>query len=144
MTLTKGTHTFSCAIADYPYLPAVILSGNFDVADAGLSARTGHGGFFGHVIFERDVFVDCPFVALPDAAPYYTELFVNGEKAAVRHCAPYVFAVPTACVGRTVRLTFRIFSDISPLFGDLAAMREKGIFTPGWGDVPSSKPSAII
>lgn len=143
MTLTKGAHTFSCAIADYPYLPAVILSGDFDVADAGLSARTGHGSFFGHVIFERDVFVDRPFVTLPDAAPYYTELLINGERAAVRHCAPYVFAMPTACVGRTVRLTFCIFSDISSLFGDLAAMREKGIFTPGWGDVPSSKPSAI-
>lgn len=89
------------------------------------------------------MFVDRPFVTLPDAAPYYTGLLINGERAAVRHCAPYVFAMPTACVGRTVRLTFCIFSDISSLFGDLAAMREKGIFTPGWGDVPSSKPSAI-
>lgn len=144
IALKKGEHTFSCEIADYPYLPAVILSGSFDVTKEGLSARIGQGRFFGHVAFEGEVTVDQPSVALPDAAPYYTELFVDGEKAAARHCAPYVFAIPAAYRGKTVRLTFRIFSDLSPLFGDLAEMRREGIFTPGWGDVPSSAPSTIL
>ena len=99
------------------------------------------------------------YISIASERPYLSYGYIlfavlGGGRVNIRVCSrPFKAAVtalaaglllPAAYRGKIVRLTFRIFSDLSPLFGDLAEMRREGIFTPGWSDVPSSAPSTVL
>lgn len=148
LALATGEHEV-CSKADFKFLPAVLLRGNFaaathsgEVCEVTLSPRavSYRAGErlrdFGQVTFAATVTVPHGAVALQiDGTVLYTTVALDGVTVGERIAAPYVFAVDPAVWGRSVELSVTQYSGMGPLFGDTAYWNEKSSDV-GWNNTP--------
>lgn len=148
--LAPGTHTLKTALPDYPYLPAVLITGAFRQQQNTLLpwSDTGMIGFFGRL--ELSVPVDVPknaaaaAVCISDCGLYVTAR-IQGVPFAEQAVAPYRFSIPPHLFGRNFEVTLTLHSTFAPLFGELCEWMRQGVFCPAptWRGVPASSPEKL-
>lgn len=139
ITLSVGKHTFETTAADYPYLPALLLSGDFAYNGDILSPRDENSRyFFGKTAVTVRVPENIGAIEMEDCGLFVTAA-VNEKVVDSCAFAPYRFKLPPET--ETVTLTFH--STLAPLFGDMAHYLETGEFSPAWTFVPASSPETL-
>ncbi len=147
VVLEKGLHTIETDITDYAYLPSVLIGGRFSISDNLLKRQDaekqpvfGRIKVTGNIEIPRDsrqVFLEI------DACEMYVVVKINGECMMESAFAPHRIWIPEQFYGQKISVELTFFTSLAPLFGDLKAMKEEGVFNPNWVDVPISTPETL-
>lgn len=147
--LTEGKHQIQTDMKDYPYLPAVLICGDFTINENNLMPPNDSGQtFFGEiqVVAKMTLPKDAKdFKICMDDCQLYVTATIEGESIGTCAFAPYSFQVPSKYFGREVEVTFTFYSTLAPMFGDLRDMQDKGVFVfaPCWEEMPASSPEVL-
>lgn len=125
LELKAGEHTVFGNARDLPYLPAVILAGEFNPSTMEKSSGK-------YAIDEGLEFYDNVSVKFEAEAPFEkgcetflefddnmlsSELIIDGESVASCPFAPYRLTVPEKFAGKTCTFEIKFYSTMAPLFG---------------------------
>ena len=145
--LAEGKHQIQTDMKDYAYLPAVLICGDFTTSENTLmpvndSAQTFLGDI--QVVAKMNLPEDVKkFEICMEDSQLYVTATIEGEIIGSCAFAPYSFQVPSKYYGREIEVTFTFYSTLAPIFGNLQNMKEQGIFTPDWKEVPPSSPEVL-
>lgn len=125
-SLKKGNNVLTIKNGkDFPYLPAVILCGDFEPnVDKLLSRNNDFSNgkpFYGKmdVCFEYEFSEAENVFLLVENNDYYCELFIEDERIGESLKAPHYFVIPDRYKGKKASLKLKYYSSISSIMGEL-------------------------
>lgn len=139
--LKKGEHIIKVRGRDYTYLPAVLISGDFEIFNNEIGKRSAVLDFSQkHSFFKRaDIVFDTKIINSKndlylsfDDTEKYCKLYI--DKTLISDCAfaPYRFKIPNSLTGKNVNIKIEIYSSYAPLFGDLCEYEKNFEIRPEW------------
>ncbi len=131
----KHTITMTNVVADYAYLPLLIVSGNFSVEGNVISPHENDGkglyGYIGKVAQTAQVQIakDVNSVAF-DTKGLSAELFINGKSCGAKMWAPFEWDIPTDVKGTKAEIKLVRYTTLGRIFGFKALDHAK--MPTGW------------
>ena len=122
--IKKGMNNIETDGLSYPFLPFVLISGNFNINNNELSSRNNDSllgkRFFGCAGVKFDIEIPQNRSALIkfNANNLVSEVYVDGDYIQTKAFAPYTVCLPKKYSGRKVEVEIRCYSSYAPLFGD--------------------------
>ncbi|MBE5732305.1 MAG: hypothetical protein E7353_04630 [Clostridiales bacterium] len=135
VALIKGRHCLQTQIKDFPFLPSVLISGDFNINKNLLISRdknkVANERFYGcaGITFNVDLPQNHSAKLKYNSNNLVSEVYVDGVKVETNAYAPCFARIPKEYSGRNITIKIACYSSYAPLWGDfMTATNTKDLF----------------